>query len=158
MLRWLSVNGGWWKGSVRHLFPRTKALSSDELLRGVDTTLLQKIQIPSYSSSCLACVSLDETFVLLSAHPHEDNGMSSRANEKKVKHLSSGIQKQTLNLCWINPSALDDGSMLKIKRRKLKTSHSMQEIPFVSTFNKVQNWLLCTIQALNIWNLNLFQT
>lgn len=119
MLRWLSVKGGWWKSSVRHLFPRTKALFLDELLRGVDTTLLQKIQICSYSSSCLACVSLDETVVLLCVHPHEDNGMSSRANKKKDKHLSSGIQKQTVNL----PSALDDCSMLKMKRRKLKTAH-----------------------------------
>ncbi len=133
MLRWLSVNGGWWKSSMRHLFPRTKTLFLDELLRGVDTTLLQKIQICSYSSSCLACVSLDETVVLLWVHLHEDNAMSSRANEKKDKHLSSGIQKQTVYLCWINPSALDDCSMLKMKR-KLKT---MQETPFVSTFDEV---------------------
>ncbi len=154
MLRWLGVNGGWWKSSVRHLFPRTKALFLDELLRGVDTTLLQKIQICFYSSSCLACVSLDETVVLLCVHPHEDNGMSSRANEKKDKHLSSGIQKQTVNLCWINPSALDDCSMLKMKRRKLKTAqeslHARNAI-CVHIWRSAQNLLLCILQDFDVW-------
>ncbi len=134
---------------MRHLFPRTKTLFLDELLRGVDTTLLQKVQICSYSSSCLACVSLDETVVLLWVHLHEDNAMSSRANEKKDKHLSSGIQKQTVYLCWIIPSALDDCSMLKMKRRKLKTAHESlhaRNAICVHIWRSAQNLLWCILQ------------
>lgn len=107
----LSVNSGWLKSceKQRHFF----FFLGWALERCWHHTFLQKIQICFYSSCCLACISPDETVVLLRVHPKRTTGWAREQTKRKTnichqeyesKQQASAEQTPAILItvvCWI---------------------------------------------------------